>query len=193
MVHLSSVGFLGFVNYLNCDKILFTRGSCLESCSLVILLWGLCCLCCRILWLALSCACAPAFLESACFPWKLCLVYKVCWFLWFGSSSLGHRCSLCLLLLICFVPILARIDSFHLFAHCPHFCCLMVHSQLLTLFSMEGTISLQKPDYLGGNEQASWHRTAKKTHFPPFGMKNTCLFPGISMSGPWLHNVVRFS
>lgn len=33
-------------------------------------------------------------------------------------------------------------------------------------------------------ELASWHRAAKKTHFLFFGLKNTCLFPGILISGP---------
>lgn len=75
--------FQGFVSPLNCGKILFTTCLSQESCRSPS---GALLLCCRSSWLALSLACAHAFLPSIDFPQRC-------------AHSSCHVCKLSTLLL----------------------------------------------------------------------------------------------
>lgn len=115
---------------------------------------------------------------------------KPIWLLCYGvTAALLRIITACSLPRLCSCTFAIHLSSLEtvliaaaMFANCPHFCCSMVHFNSW-LFSMRGTIhfSAETPSCRRGT-LASWHRAVKKTHFPPFGMRDTRLFPGTCLN-----------
>ena len=149
-------------------------------------------------WLQISMACFSLLvLLHFCSPFLFLggcnFSYNMCWFPWFQSFSPGCRCSFSApadwRLCSRWLALMACTKS----TRGPR--CSMVHLQLLTLFSMGGTVHFTVETLLCRRER-NWLlgiELLKRPTFCSLMLKTTCLFPNISISGPWLHRVVRCS